>query len=65
MAITMPLMPNFKITYVSGGTETIEARSFHDVGEHGRWIDFVDGGNLQLLRVQAGEVRRIEFERPT
>ncbi len=51
----------FKVTYVDGSWEVIEAATYGDVQE-GRWIEFMDGSG-PLLRVRAETVMRVEQSR--
>lgn len=51
----------FKITYFNDETEDVEADSYQDKGD---WIDFTRfndvGMGVQVLRVRANEVQRVE-----
>ena len=65
---TMSLMAKFKISYLTGTSETVDAEGYGDLGE---WIEFrrpkprnADAVE-QVLRVRAAEVHRIDLEPTT
>lgn len=56
-------MVKYKIMFISGEVEEVEADTFHDSGHDGEWINFVTSygqGDRPKLRVRASDVDRID-----
>ena len=56
-------METFKIDYLDGRSETVDAKCYQDIGA--KWIEFLDNLGVQLLRVHADTVVRVEVIKPT
>ena len=50
-------MSKFTVTYLTGGSEVIEAARFFDTDD--KWIDFVTGAD-QIARIRSTIVDRID-----